>query len=451
MIMVGERQDYLSNVISALVVDKLVQNGCEAYLAYVFDSAPEKLLVRDICTMRKFPDVFPDKLPRVPPDREVEFGINLLLGIAPVSIALYHLAPKELTELKAQLQELINRGFIRLSVSLWGAPFRGGSFFSKIDLRSGYHQLKVKEIDVYKTTFRTRYGHYEFLEVTFLGHVVTVDPKKIEAIVQWKQPKNVFDLRNFLGLAGYYRRLVEGFYLIVSPLIKLLQYHPGKANVVTNALSLRAMIDLRAMLAHLSLVEDRGLLAELQASDFSLNSDNVPCFKGHICVPNDKELRHLILQEAHNSPYAMHPDGNKMYRDLRELYWWPGLKRKILGPKLVSETENTVRVIRDRLNAVSDRQKSYADLRRKDIEFAIGDQVFLRVSPWKRSSVSNAKGKLSQKFIGPYHMLKRFGPVAYQLELPPELNWIYNVFHVSMLRRYQSDSSHIVTVDENEF
>ena len=93
-----------------------------------------------------------------------------------------------------------------------------------------------------------------------------------------------------------------------------------------------------------------------------------------------------------------------------------------MGPELIQETEETVKLIRDRLKEAFSRQKSYADRRRKDIEFEVGDQVFLKVSPWKKVLRFGRKGKLSPRFIGPYRILKRIGPVAYQLELPPQLN-----------------------------
>ncbi|KAA3474119.1 reverse transcriptase [Gossypium australe] len=343
------------------------------------------------------------------------------------------------------------------------------------------------------------------------------------------------------------------------------------------------------------------------------------CFGGRVCMPKDFELRQMILWEAHSSPYAMHPGGNKMYRDLRELYWWPGLKhevtdfvskcltcqqvkakhqlpsgllqpvkiprckweritmdfvsglklaklyvaeilrlhrvavsiisdkdprftsqfwkvlhealgtrldfsiafhpqsddqserliqiledmlrssvidfkgswedylplaeftyntsyqssiqmapyealygrrcrtptcwtelgeRGLLGPELISKTEEKMKLIRGRLKEASDRQKSYADLKRKEIEYLMGDFVFLKVSPWKKILRFGRKGKLSPRFIGPYRIVKRVGSIAYQLELPPELNRIHNVFHISMLRRYRSDPSHIVQVEE---
>ena len=97
-----------------------------------------------------------------------------------------------------------------------------------------------------------------------------------------------------------------------------------------------------------------------------------------------------------------------------------------------------------------DRQKSYADLKRKDIEYQVGDKVFLKVSPWKKILRFGRKGKLSPRFIGPYEISERVGPVAYRLILPPELEKIHDVFHVSMLRRYRSDPSHIISPSEVE-
>ncbi|KAA3487483.1 DNA/RNA polymerase superfamily protein [Gossypium australe] len=123
---------------------------------------------------------------------------------------------------------------------------------------------------------------------------------------------------------------------------------------------------------------------------------------------------------------------------------------QLLGLELVSEIEEKVKLIQTQLKKASDKQKSYTDLMRKDIEFAMGDRVFLKVSPWKKGLRFGWKGKLSPRFIGPYRVLKRVGPVAYQLELPLELRQIHDVFHVSMLRRYHSDPSYRVLVEEIE-
>ena len=94
------------------------------------------------------------------------------------------------------------------------------------------------------------------------------------------------------------------------------------------------------------------------------------------------------------------------------------------------------------------KKKSYADLKRKDIEYDIKDKVFLKVSPWRKILRFGNKGKLSLRFIGPYEILERIGPVAYCLALPPELAKLHNVFHVSMLWRYRYDESHILLVQD---
>ena len=97
---------------------------------------------------------------------------------------------------------------------------------------------------------------------------------------------------------------------------------------------------------------------------------------------------------------------------------------------------------------MSDRQRSYANLKRKDIEYEVGDKVFLKVSPWKKILRFGRKGKLSPKFIGPYEILERVGPVAYRLSLPLELSKLHDVFHVSMIQRYRSNPSHILPVQD---
>ncbi|XP_060216472.1 uncharacterized protein LOC132643955 [Lycium barbarum] len=126
------------------------------------------------------------------------------------------------------------------------------------------------------------------------------------------------------------------------------------------------------------------------------------------------------------------------------LCWNEVGERKLVGPEIVQQTEDKVKVIKDRLKIASDRQKSYADLKRREVEHQVGDKVFLKVSPWKKIM------RLSPRFIGPYEVLERVGPVAYKLALPPELDRIHNVFHVSMLRRYRSDPSHVLLVESIE-
>ena len=121
-----------------------------------------------------------------------------------------------------------------------------------------------------------------------------------------------------------------------------------------------------------------------------------------------------------------------------------------MGPELVQQTKDKIELIRQRLVAAQDRQRKYADQHRKDIEFETGDLVLLKVSPWKGIQRFGKKGKLSPRFVGPFEILKRVGKVAYELALPPNLQHIHNVFHVSMLRRYHSEVSHIIEYETVE-
>ncbi|KAL0544185.1 hypothetical protein IC582_019298 [Cucumis melo] len=946
----------LPQVISAIRASKLLSQGTWGILASVVDTREADVSLSSEPVVRDYPDVFPEELPGLPPHREVEFAIKLEPGTVPISRAPYRMAPAELKELKVQLQELLDKGFIRPSVSPWGAPvlfvkkkdgsmrlcidyrelnkvtvknryplpriddlfdqLQGATVFSKIDLRSGYHQLRIKDEDVPKTAFRSRYGHYEFIvmsfgltnapavfmdlmnrvfrefldtfvivfiddiliyfkteaeheehlrmvlqtlrdnklyakfskcefwlkQVSFLGHVVSkdgvsVDPAKIEAVTGWTRPSTVSEVRSFLGLAGYYRRFVENFSRIATPLTQLTRkgapfvwskacedsfqtlkqklvtapvltvpdgsgsfviysdaskkglgcvlmqqgkvvayasrqlksheqnypthdlelaavvfalkiwrhylygekiqiftdhkslkyfftqkelnmrqrrwlelvkdydceilYHPGKANVVADALSRKvshsaALITRQAplhrdleraeiavsvgavtmQLAQLTvqptlrqriidaqsndpyLVEKRGLAEAGQAVEFSLSSDGGLLFERRLCVPSDSAVKTELLSEAHSSPFSMHPGSTKMYQDLKRVYWWRNMKREVaefvskclvcqqvkaprqkpagllqplsipewkwenvsmdfitglprtlrgftviwvvvdrltksahfvpgkstytaskwaqlymseivrlhgvpvsivsdrdarftskfwkglqtamgtrldfstafhpqtdgqterlnqvledmlracalefpgswdshlhlmefaynnsyqatigmapfealygkccrspvcwdevgeqrlMGPELVQSTNEAIQKIRSRMHIAQSRQKSYADVRRKDLEFEIGDKVFLKVAPMKGVLRFERRGKLSPRFVGPFEILERIGPVAYRLALPPSLTTVHDVFHVSMLRKYVPDPSHVVDyepleIDEN--
>ncbi|GJY89501.1 putative reverse transcriptase domain-containing protein [Tanacetum coccineum] len=267
-----------------------VEQGCHLFLAHVTKKKSKEKRMEDVPVIHDFPEVFPEELPGLPPPRQVEFRIDLVPGAAPVARAPYRLAPSEMKELSkdGSFRMCIDyRELNKLTVkNRYPLPriddlfdqLQGSSVYSKIDLRSGYHQLRIKEEDIPITAFRTRtelqshltnmilivfiddilvyskdeeeHGKHlkiilELLKkerlyakfskcdfwldsVQFLGHVIDrsgvhVDPAKIKAIKSWAAPTTPTEVRQFLGLAGYYRRFIEGFSLISKPLTKLTQ------------------------------------------------------------------------------------------------------------------------------------------------------------------------------------------------------------------------------------
>ncbi|GJT82876.1 reverse transcriptase domain-containing protein [Tanacetum coccineum] len=199
----------------------------------------------DIVVVRNFPEVFPDDLSGLPPNREIEFRIELIPGAISIVKSLYRLAPSEIEELLGELKELQDKELNKLTIkNRYPLPriddlfdqLQGSQYFSKIYLRSGYHQLRVHEEDILKTAFRTRYGHFEFTVMPFgltnapanLGHVINgdgihVDPSKIKAVKNWEAPRTLSEVCSFLGLTGYYRRFIENYSKIAKSLTILTQ------------------------------------------------------------------------------------------------------------------------------------------------------------------------------------------------------------------------------------
>ncbi|KAI3773280.1 hypothetical protein L1987_47805 [Smallanthus sonchifolius] len=276
-------------------------------------------------------------------------------------------------------------------------------------------------------------------------------------------------------------------------------YHEGKANVVADALSKKEHEKLKRVRAlrlnlqidHITRIKESqqmalkepnlekeglgGMIEQLVKGD-----DEILRMNKRIWIPIYVNIREKILEEAHKSKYTMHPGNDKMYKNLKANYWWIGMKKHIAiyvaktlllksytvvnvetpicwseigvnqlsGPEIVLETTEKVIQIKDSLKAARDRQKSYADKRRKTLEFNVGDNVLLKVSHWKGVIRFRRNGKLSPRFVGPFKILKRVRSVAYQLKLPEEMNGIHNVFHVSNLRKCLTDESPIPHVKE---
>ncbi|GJS06482.1 putative reverse transcriptase domain-containing protein [Tanacetum coccineum] len=260
----NNRHESRLNIILCTKTQKYFLKGSHVFLAHVTikkaEGKSEEKRLEDVPVVRDFPKVFPEDFSSIPPTQQVEFHIDLIPSVAPVARAPYRLALSERKELPDQLQKLSGKGFIRPNSSPWGAlvliedlfdQLQGSSVYSKIDLRLGYHQLRVHEEDILKTAFRTRYGHYEFQvmpfglmnapaskqeheehlksilellkkedlyakfskcefwipKVQFLGHVIDsqgihVDPAKIELIKDWASPKTPTEIHQFLRLSG---------------------------------------------------------------------------------------------------------------------------------------------------------------------------------------------------------------------------------------------------------
>ncbi|GKD23522.1 putative reverse transcriptase domain-containing protein, partial [Tanacetum coccineum] len=683
-----------------------------------------------------------------------------------VARAPYRLTSFEMKELSDQLQELSDKRFIRPSSSPWGAPvlfvkkkdgsfnmcidyrelinltvknrymlpriddlfnqLQGSSVYSKIDLRSGYHQLRVREEDIPKTAFRTRYGHYEFqvmpfgltnapavfmdlmnrvckpyldkFVIVFIDDILIYSKskqehekhfklilellKKEELYAKFSKCEFWIPKVQFLGhvidsLAGYYRRFIEGFSKIAksmtnitqkkvkfdwgdkqevafqllkeklcsAPILALpkgaenfivycdalhkglgvvlmqnekllsdydceIRYHPGKANVVADALSKKERIKplrVRALVMTIGLdlpkqileaqtkarkpenldAEDvRGMLIEnLRESNNPRKEKLEPRTDRTLCLNNRSwlscygNLRALIMHESCKSKYSVHPGSDKMYQDMKKLYWWPNKKadittyvstcltclkvkaehqkpsgllvqpdipqwkwdnitmdfvtklprtssgydtiwvivdrltktahflptrafQKALGTRLDMSTayhpqtdrhsERTIQTLEDMLRAcvidfgnvwerhlsliefsynnsyhasikvspfeelygrkfrspVCWAKKSYTDVRRKPLEFHVGDRVILKVSHWKEVIRFGKRGKLNPRYIGLFKVLAKVGTLAYRLELPQQLRRVHSTFHVSNLNKCLSDEPLAIPLDE---
>ncbi|GJX25886.1 putative reverse transcriptase domain-containing protein [Tanacetum coccineum] len=294
------------------------------------------------------------------------------------------------------------------------------------------------------------------------------------------------------------RRLLE----LLSDYDCEIHYHPGKANVVGDALSRKERELLRTEARKLENIKKEdvgGMLVEnskdpekLRTEKLEPRADGTLCLNGRSWLPCYGDLRTVIMHESHKSKYSIHPGSDKMYQDMKKLYWWPNMKANIatyvskcltcakvkaehqrpsgllVQPEIpqwkwdnimmdfvtklpkssqVQETTERIIQIKQRIQTARDRQKSYADLKRKPMEFQVGDKVMLKVSPWKGVVRFGKRGKLNPRYVRPFKVLKKVGAVAYKFELPQELSRVHNTFHVSNLKKCYSDDPLVVPLE----
>ncbi|GKC20445.1 putative reverse transcriptase domain-containing protein, partial [Tanacetum coccineum] len=357
--------------------------------------------LEDILVVRKFPEVFPEDLPGLPPVRQ---------------------------ELSNQLQELESRGFIRPSTSPWVAPvlfvkkkdgsfrmcidyqesnkltiknrytlpriddlfdqLQGSSVYSKINLRSGYHQLRVTDEDIPKTAFRIRYEHYEFQVMPFgLTNV----------------PAVFMDLMNRV-CKPYLDKFVIVFIDDILIFSRNKEEHANHLRII------------------LELLKKEKLYAKFSKCDFWIH---IVQFLGHL----------IDSQELHNSPTIQLPCQYQGTTHSRPTYGRKGqiylfIWRKVgdvqlTRPEIIHETTKKIVQIRQRLQAARDRQRSYANL-----------------------SFDGKQGKLNPRYIGPFKIFERIGLVAYKLELSEELSNVHSTFHISNLKKCLSDESLVIPMKE---
>ncbi|XP_074315088.1 uncharacterized protein LOC141651269 [Silene latifolia] len=317
--------------------------------------------------------VKPKEIPGLPPKRDIDFSLELKLGTGPISKALCRVGPKELEELKKQLNEFLDKGYIRPSVLPCEAP-----------------------------------------------DGVAVDPSKIEAVSNWEALKNVAKIRSFLGLAGYYRRFVKDFSKIARPMTAMMR---KENKFCWDEIGIHMIRKGDAI---------SGLMVEPELYD--------DIKRKQVLDPNIQEWK-AGVEKGTTSRFFIHVDGNvrfdRSYHTsigmvaFEALYgrkrrspvcWDDSAEVVVLGPQMVQDMIEQVHLIRQKMKAVQDRQKSYVDLHRRDIEFQLGDKVLLKVSPMRGVMRFSKRGKLSEKLIGPNEIWDRIGEMAYRLALPPALN-----------------------------
>ncbi|GJR14075.1 putative reverse transcriptase domain-containing protein [Tanacetum coccineum] len=435
--------------------------------------------LEDIPVVKEFLDVFPEDLPGLPPVRQVEFQIDLIPGAAPVARTPYRLAPSEMQELSNQLQELTDRGFIRPSTLPWGAPVlfvkkKDGSFRMEEDIpktalrtRYGHYEFQVIPfgltnapaifMDLMNRVCKPYLDKFVIVVIDDIPYLFLadkeeqqirgphVDPAKIEAVKNWTSPTTTHKSKaecqkpsRHIGQPEIpmwkWERITMDF---VTKLPKTSTGHDAIWVIVDRLTKSAHFIPIRA-------TDSMETLTRLYIKEI-VSRHGVPI---SIISDRDNQFTSRFWQSLQNAlgtqldmSTAYHPETNgqsertiqtledmlraspfeALYgRKCRSPVCWAEVgDSQLTGPEIIQETTEKIIQICQRLQAARDRQRSYANVRRKPLEFQVGDRVMLKVSP-----------------------------LAYKLELPEELSSIHNTFHVSNLKKCLSDESLIIPMKE---
>ncbi|GJZ52703.1 putative nucleotidyltransferase, ribonuclease H, partial [Tanacetum coccineum] len=406
--------------------------------------------------------------------REIEFGIELIPSAEPISKAPYRMAPVELKELKEQLQEMLENGFIRPSVSPWGTPVlfvkkKDGSMrliLSKTAFRSvmalrilGYAFRSANAPAVFMDLMNRIFHEYlDKFVIVFIDDILVYSKSEEEHEQHLRIVLEILRQKCSLprlpsdeeGLQVVFRYTV----MIEERVLGCVLIAHGKEDLETLSV---ARINMRQR-RWLELLKDLtltsvpfGILHDLERF-WMLN------FVYEVLMAIWRECEDRITESWRNSfTFIQHFILKRMGSQKRTIQiWkiklralspleWTGVARLIEGPELIEITNEKVAVAKEKLKEARSRQKSYADKHRRDLEFQVGDRVFLKVSPFRGVKRFGIKGKLSPRFIGPFEILERIGEVSYRLALPPQLSHVHDVFHVSLLRGYHYHPLHVAS------
>ncbi|XP_075479269.1 uncharacterized protein LOC142520154 [Primulina tabacum] len=463
------------SLLSASKSWKVMKSGEDIYLAMVSEIKEEvELKLEDIPIVREFPDVFPEELSGIVPNREVEFEINLVSG---------HVISKEGVPVDPRKVEAITE---------WPRPKNATDIRSLIGL-AGYYRKFVERFS------------------SIAVPLTKLTQKNSKFIWSEDCEKSFLTLKEKLAST----------------------YHPGKANKVADALSRKGpgKVTLASLSAQpylqetVKLNQDRDpVLTKLKeqvregkSQDHQIDDEGILWMKRRPCLPDSDNLRQEIMAEAHKSKFSVHQGSTKMYRDIKSNFWWNGMKRDVaefvsrcqvcqqvkaehqrpggllqpleipewkwehismdflVGLQKSRQSHDGILVIVDRLTKTAhflsvrmnynlDKLASlYMDniVRlhgvpvsilsdrdpRRPVEFNVGEKAYVKVSPMRGVVRFCKAGKLNPRYVGPFEILEKVGTLACRLALPPSMSRIHNVFHVSQLRRYIPNPSHVLEVE----